>query len=76
MTGRLGPVTHGLVTGRKKGIPFGRHNQPFRRFRDEVHADLDLRAQWFAFRDDALAQHARDWLEALGIEVELLRRQK
>lgn len=51
-------------------------NKPFRHFRDIVHADLALRDQWFAFRDDALAQHARDWLEALGIEAELLRRQK
>ena len=30
-------------------------NKPFRHFRDIVHADLALRDQWFAFRDDALA---------------------
>lgn len=50
-------------------------HKPFRHFRDIVHADLALRDQWFAFRDDALAQHARDWLESLGIEADLLRRQ-
>ena len=48
-------------------------NKPFRRFRDVVHTDLALRDQWFAFRDEALAQHARDWLATLGIEAELKR---
>ena len=51
-------------------------NKPFRHFQDIVHADLALRDQWFAFRDDALSQHARDWLESLGIEAALQRRQK
>lgn len=51
-------------------------HKPFRRFRDVVHSDLELRSRWFAFRDDALAQHARDWLKALGIEPKLLRRQQ
>jgi len=49
-------------------------NKPFRRFKDIVHSDLTLRDQWFAFRDDALADYARDWLAAHGIEAELLRR--
>ena len=48
-------------------------NKPFRHFRDIVHADLAQRDHWFAFRDEALAQHARDWLESLGIEAEPLR---
>lgn len=51
-------------------------HKPFRHFRDIIHADLALRDRWFAFRDDALAQHARDWLESLGIEAELQRRQQ
>lgn len=51
-------------------------NKPFRHFKDAVHSDLALREQWFAFHDDALAQHARDWLESLGIAAELLRRTK
>lgn len=45
-------------------------NKPFRRFKDIVHSDLALRDEWFAFRDDALASHARDWLKAHGIEAE------
>lgn len=51
-------------------------NKPFRRFREVVHSDLALRAQWFAFRDDALARYASDWLEAEGIKAELHRRQE
>lgn len=51
-------------------------HKPFRRFKDIVHSDVAVRAQWFTFRDDALARYARDWLEALGIEAELQRRQK
>lgn len=50
-------------------------NKPFRRFKDIVHSDLALRDQWIAFRDEALAQYARDWLASLGIEAEWLRRQ-
>ena len=51
-------------------------NKPFARFKDIVHGELELRAQWFTFRDDALARYARDWLEAHGIAAELQRRQK
>jgi uncharacterized protein UPF0158 len=50
-------------------------NKPFRRFKDIVHRDLALRDQWFQFRDDAMAQDVRDWLDAEGIEAELLRPQ-
>jgi len=42
--------------------------KPFRHFKDTVHSDLSLRDQWFAFRHDALAQYARDWLESIGIQ--------
>ena len=49
-------------------------NKPFRRFKDVVHSDLAVRDQWFAFRDDALARYAQDWLESLGIEAESRRR--
>jgi hypothetical protein len=45
-------------------------NKPFRRFRDIVHSDIALRNEWFAYRDEALAVHAREWLETLGIEAE------
>ncbi len=51
-------------------------NKPFARFKELVHADLALRDQWFAFRDDAQARYARDWLEAHGIEAELERPRK
>ncbi|MEW6304951.1 MAG: UPF0158 family protein [Verrucomicrobiota bacterium] len=51
-------------------------NKPFRRFKDIVHSDLALRDQWFVFRDDALARYARGWLESIGIEADLQRRQK
>ncbi len=44
-------------------------NRPFRSFKDAVNSDLDLRARWFEFHHDALARHAREWLEALGITV-------
>ena len=45
-------------------------NKPFRRFKDIVHSGESLRDEWHAFHDDALAQYARNWLEALGIEAE------
>ena len=45
-------------------------NKPFRRFKDAVHASLELRDCWFAFRDRAFAALARDWLEGEGIEPE------
>ena len=48
-------------------------NKPFRRFRDEVHADLRLRDQWFAFQREALKAHARHWLKSLGIEPQFVR---
>jgi hypothetical protein len=48
--------------------------KPFRRFKDLVHSDLALREQWFAFRDDAHARHLRRWLEAEGIDAEIVRR--
>ncbi len=51
-------------------------HKPFRRFKDVVHSDAALRDQWFAFRDDAHEQHLRNWLEAEGIEAEILRRRK
>jgi hypothetical protein len=51
-------------------------SKPFRHFKDVVHSDLALRDQWFAFRDDAYAQYAQEWLEGLGIEATLQRRQR
>ena len=48
-------------------------NKPFRRFRDIIDTERGLRDQWHAFHNDALVQHARDWLEALGIDAELER---
>ena len=48
-------------------------NKPFRRFKDVVHSDLALRAQWFAFRDLAHERYARNWLEVNGIEPEFVR---
>ncbi|EDY19118.1 hypothetical protein CfE428DRAFT_3295 [Chthoniobacter flavus Ellin428] len=48
-------------------------NKPFRRFKDAVHSDLQLRDQWFAFQQQALKKHARNWLETLGIEPEFVR---
>ena len=49
-------------------------NKPFARFKDIVHDDREVRGPWFTFRDDALARHARDWLEVKGIAAELQRR--
>lgn len=46
-------------------------NKPFCRFKDVLHAERALRDQWFAFRDDAHAQHARKWLEAERLDAEL-----
>ena len=48
-------------------------NKPFSRFKDVLHSDRILRDHWFAFRDDAHARHARDWLAAEGIDAELER---
>lgn len=45
-------------------------NKPFRRFRNIVDQDLMLRNAWFAFREAAHRQYARDWLEFRGIEPE------
>jgi len=39
----------------------------FRRFRDVVFRYPDLRAKWFAMRQDALLTEALDWLESLDI---------
>ncbi len=39
----------------------------FRRFKESV-ARLGLRDRWFNYRDEALRNIARDWLEANGIE--------
>ena len=46
-------------------------NKPFRRFKDVVHSNLDLRDRWFAFHDKALADHATAWLKRQGINAEL-----
>ena len=46
-------------------------NKPFFRFKDVVHPDRVLRDQWFAFRDDAHARYACDWLQAEGLNAEL-----
>jgi hypothetical protein len=39
----------------------------FRRFRDVVFRYPDLKAKWFATRQDALLKEALDWLESLDI---------
>jgi hypothetical protein len=41
-----------------------------------VQVSESARNRWFAFRDDALAQYASEWLKGLGIAAELERRQK
>ena len=48
-------------------------NKPFFRFKDIVHSDLALRDRWFAFRDDAHARYASNWLKDEGIDAELQR---
>jgi hypothetical protein len=48
--------------------------KPFRRFKDAVDSDPHLRERWFAFRDEAYAELANDWLEANGIDPEWIPR--
>lgn len=39
----------------------------FRRFKDELYDQHELRQQWFRFRDARAARRALDWLEAEGL---------
>jgi len=48
-------------------------NKPFRRFKDAVHSDLQLRDPWFTFQQESLKAYARKWLKSLGIEPEFVR---
>jgi hypothetical protein len=48
-------------------------SKPFRRFKEVVHSDEELRKRWFAFRDNAIAEYARDWLETKGIKPNFVR---
>ena len=48
-------------------------NKPFRRFKDVLHSDPKLLDEWFVFRQEALREYARDWLNSLGIEPEFVR---
>ncbi len=40
----------------------------FRRFKDELFSDPDVREKWFAFEQETKREWARDWLEDLDIE--------
>jgi hypothetical protein len=48
-------------------------NKPFRRFKDVVFSDKELRDKWNAFHEEALMEHARDLLAARGIEPKFVR---
>ena len=39
-----------------------RRRKPFRSFKDALSFYPDIREQWFAFHEEALAQMAREWL--------------
>ena len=43
-------------------------SKPFRRFKDEVHSDIKLRDEWFAYRDRAYTELARAWLAEHDLE--------
>jgi hypothetical protein len=42
----------------------------FRRFKDVVHNDTDLRDDWHAFKRQRLQQHMTDWLTSMNIDPE------
>lgn len=44
--------------------------RPFRRFKDVLEENEELRQAWFKFEDDAKKQIAADWLALHGIEPE------
>jgi hypothetical protein len=44
----------------------------FRRFKDELHADLDVRQAWFNYAEALQRTRALKWLSDQGIEAELI----
>ena len=44
---------------------------PFRRFKDALLDYPDVREAWFQFRDDAMFEVGRQWLENEGIEADM-----
>jgi len=40
----------------------------FRRFKDELYSDKDVKEKWFAFEQETKREWAREWLEELEIE--------
>jgi len=44
--------------------------RPFRRFKDVVHSNDELRQEWFAFENAARKEAVEDWLAFHGIKPE------
>lgn len=44
--------------------------RPFRRFKDVVHGNEDLRQEWFAFEEAAQKEAIDDWLASHGVQAE------
>lgn len=42
----------------------------FRRFKDILNTDQELRRQWFEYRDLAMRQRIVEWIKELGIDAE------
>jgi hypothetical protein len=45
-------------------------SKPFRHFKEAIHRRIELRDQWFLYRDQAMEAHARHRLKTWGIEPE------
>lgn len=46
--------------------------RPFRRFKDALLSNPEIREAWFRFREEQLRAYAEEWLMAEEIEAELV----
>ena len=49
---------------------------PFRRFKDALNYDLDLRKQWFKFKEDKMEYWAAWWIRKNSIDVKIVRKNR
>jgi hypothetical protein len=46
--------------------------RPFRSFKDELMSYPETRSEWFIYEEKRLLDHAREWLSAEGVDVEIV----
>jgi hypothetical protein len=50
--------------------------RPFANFKSTLTMYPDIRERWFRFQEDALVDKAKEWLDDLGIEYEIVDRRE